>query len=259
MRKITPAAVLAFLAFFVLTPGTVALTMCHLVLHWVVESGFIEKSTPTGAASVPIDLLANFNMIAALLSITAFTFVSSFAATVLVLFNGFLRVFPISAGEIAPRSAKEFIWMVYALVSLFYFRPILHADFLPTPFTRLTYIALGARIGAGSYFAGVIDDPQFVRIGADSFTGFKSILIPHVMEGTRLAHYPISIGNRVTIGAGAVVLPGVHIGDDAIIGALSVVPKGTVIGRGEVWAGNPARFISMRIPDKVPPHFEIEP
>lgn len=57
---------------------------------------------------------------------------------------------------------------------------------------------------------------------------------------TRIA--PVTIGNRVFIGADTTVLPGVTIGDDAIIGAGSVVTKS--IPTGEVWAGNPARKIA---------------
>lgn len=52
---------------------------------------------------------------------------------------------------------------------------------------------------------------------------------------------PVTIGNRVFIGAGTVVLPGVNIGNDVIIGANSTVTKD--IPDGCVYAGNPARFI----------------
>ncbi|OYX87335.1 MAG: maltose acetyltransferase, partial [Azorhizobium sp. 32-67-21] len=36
---------------------------------------------------------------------------------------------------------------------------------------------------------------------------------------------PVDIGRNVWIGAGAIILPGVAIGDDAIIGAGSVVTR----------------------------------
>lgn len=51
----------------------------------------------------------------------------------------------------------------------------------------------------------------------------------------------VNIGDRVFIGADSVVLPGVCIGSDAIVGAGSVVTKD--VPAGEVHAGNPARFI----------------
>ena len=53
--------------------------------------------------------------------------------------------------------------------------------------------------------------------------------------------FPITIGNNVWIGANVSVLPGVSIGDDAVIGAGSVVTKN--IPSGVLAAGNPCRVI----------------
>lgn len=52
------------------------------------------------------------------------------------------------------------------------------------------------------------------------------------------------IGNDVWIGQNAVILPGVHIGDGAIIGANSVV--GSVVEPYTVIAGNPAKMLRKR-------------
>ncbi len=55
---------------------------------------------------------------------------------------------------------------------------------------------------------------------------------------------PVRIGENVWIGSGAIILPGLTIGDDAIIGAGSVVtrdvPPGTTV------VGNPARTCGKR-------------
>ena len=53
---------------------------------------------------------------------------------------------------------------------------------------------------------------------------------------------PIWIGRNVWIGGGAIILPGVTIGDDAIIGAGSVVTRDVPAGSTAV--GNPARLRS---------------
>jgi maltose O-acetyltransferase len=53
---------------------------------------------------------------------------------------------------------------------------------------------------------------------------------------------PVHIGSNVWLGGGAIVLPGISIGDDAIIGAGSVVTRD--VPSGATVAGNPARAIS---------------
>ena len=45
----------------------------------------------------------------------------------------------------------------------------------------------------------------------------------------------VKLGNNVTIGANAVVLPGVDIGDNVIVGANTVVPKDMVIPPNTIW------------------------
>ncbi len=52
---------------------------------------------------------------------------------------------------------------------------------------------------------------------------------------------PIHIGNNVWIGGGAIILPGVTIGDDSVIGAGSVVVRD--VPPAKVVVGNPARII----------------
>jgi acetyltransferase-like isoleucine patch superfamily enzyme len=56
---------------------------------------------------------------------------------------------------------------------------------------------------------------------------------------------PITIGNNVFIGGFSIILKGTNIGDGSIIGAGSVVSG--IIPQGEIWAGNPARFIKRLV------------
>lgn len=83
-----------------------------------------------------------------------------------------------------------------------------------------------------------------LRIGNNVFIG------PNVSftndKYPRSRQYPeqfqqITIEDGASIGAGAVVLGGVKIGKNALIGAGSVVTK--EIPENELWSGNPARFI----------------
>lgn len=56
---------------------------------------------------------------------------------------------------------------------------------------------------------------------------------------------PVRIGRNAWIGAGATVLPGVTVGDNAVVGAASVVTRD--VEPDTIVAGNPARMIK-RIP-----------
>jgi len=58
---------------------------------------------------------------------------------------------------------------------------------------------------------------------------------------------PITVGCGAWIGANVVVLKGVRIGDGAVVGAGSVATKS--IPKGEIWAGNPAKFLRRRSAD----------
>ena len=55
---------------------------------------------------------------------------------------------------------------------------------------------------------------------------------------------PVEIGNDVWIGSRVTILPGVHIGDGAIIGAASVVTKD--VPSYAVVGGNPAKVLKYR-------------
>jgi maltose O-acetyltransferase len=49
----------------------------------------------------------------------------------------------------------------------------------------------------------------------------------------------VVIGRNVWIGGGAIILPGITVGDDAVIGAGSVVTRD--VAAGAIVGGNPAR------------------
>jgi acetyltransferase-like isoleucine patch superfamily enzyme len=111
---------------------------------------------------------------------------------------------------------------------------------------RLFYQALGARLGPNTFSSGILWDPGFIRIGANTIVGHGAMLIPHVIEGHRLAHYPITVGDDVTIGAHATVLAGTTIGNRAIVSLGAIVRKNSRIGPGEIWGGIPAARIGQR-------------
>ena len=108
------------------------------------------------------------------------------------------------------------------------------------------HIFAGARLYLN--FNCIILDCARVDLGDDVFCGpnVQLYTATHPLDsrlrstGAESAR-PISIGSRVWIGGGAIVLPGVRIGDDTTIGAGSVVTRD--VPAGVLAAGNPARVI----------------
>lgn len=107
-------------------------------------------------------------------------------------------------------------------------------------------IALGA--GAFLNFGCVILDVVPVTIGAGTQIGpgVQLLAADHPRDsvlrrqGLELGR-PIEIGANVWIGAGALILPGVSIGEDAVVGAGSVVTRS--VEPGFTVVGNPARSL----------------
>ena len=66
-------------------------------------------------------------------------------------------------------------------------------------------------------------------------------ILPELREKGYQYNAPVRIGRRCWIGAGALIMPGVTIGDDTVIGAGSVVTKD--IPAGVVAVGNPCRVL----------------
>ncbi len=110
----------------------------------------------------------------------------------------------------------------------------------------------GCNIHVGSdFFANfnltILDEAE-VRIGSHVFVGPNVSMYTacHPLSpserntGVEWAR-PIRIGDNVWIGGSATILPGVSIGDNAVVGAGSVVTRD--VEPGIVVAGNPARMI----------------
>ena len=63
-----------------------------------------------------------------------------------------------------------------------------------------------------------------------------------VLVGTVKGQYP-TLGNDVTLGARAVIIGGIHLGDGCRVGAAAVVVKDVPAGATVV--GNPARIVGV--------------
>jgi len=116
-----------------------------------------------------------------------------------------------------------------------------------TPFNVFFYRLMGMKVGARTQInTAVVADCNLVTVGEDSVIGGDVTLIGHAVEGPNLVTAPVKIGNRVTVGLMAVVMPGCEIGDGAVLAANAGRKKGTVVGPGEVWGGVTAKQLGTR-------------
>jgi carbonic anhydrase/acetyltransferase-like protein (isoleucine patch superfamily) len=102
------------------------------------------------------------------------------------------------------------------------------------------------------------DEGQHVRIGRNSNVQDGSVVhvtpeLPcHIGEGVTIGHrcvvHACTIGDRVRIGIGAVVLTGAVVEDDAQVAAGAVVAPGKVVPAGTLVMGVPARPVRQMSP-----------
>ncbi|MDQ0363087.1 CatB-related O-acetyltransferase [Breznakia pachnodae] len=108
-------------------------------------------------------------------------------------------------------------------------------------------------------FCSIANGVQFIMAAAnhsiDSFSSYPFCTISRnwaAMNGMTKEDMPVKgdtiIGNDVWIGRDAKIMPGVTIGDGAIIGAYSVVAK--VVEPYTIVGGNPAKVIRKRFSDE---------
>ncbi|WP_052314685.1 acyltransferase [Desulfobacter postgatei] len=115
------------------------------------------------------------------------------------------------------------------------------AYIIPVLLRAPVYRLLGARIGKGVLIAGKIVEPQMVTLGNYSLCGEMSLLMAHAIMGDKVVLKKITIGDNVSVGAHAIIMPGVAIGDNSIIATGSLVPMDTIVPANEIWRGIPAK------------------
>ena len=113
------------------------------------------------------------------------------------------------------------------------------------PFTE---IQKGAVIGARSRVQSHAFVCELVSVGEDCFVGHGVMFINDTFatggpaRGRKELWRETVIGNRVSIGSNATIMP-VRIADDVVIGAGSVVTKDIMVAGS--YAGNPARLLKL--------------
>jgi len=129
---------------------------------------------------------------------------------------------------------------------------MLYAQLYPVGYAKKLGVTMKGSVTIyGSSYKMFSTEPYLVTLGDNVYISLDARFVCH--DGSVLPFRKdipdlditkrIQVGNNVFIGMGALILPGVTIGDNCIIGAHSVVtkdvPNGTVVG------GNPAKVLKQ--------------
>ena len=104
---------------------------------------------------------------------------------------------------------------------------------------------LGLKVGEQTSFALMVMldvmFPEKISVGRNSVIGYNTTILAHeyLIKEYRLG--PVEIGSEVMIGANSTILPGITIGDGAIVSAGTLVHKD--VPAGAFVGGNPMRII----------------
>jgi len=134
-------------------------------------------------------------------------------------------------------------------------RPVVHKSSFVHPQAAVTgHVIIGKKcyIGPGAALRGdwgqiVIEDGCNVQENCTihMFPGVTVVL----KEGAHIGHGAIihgaTIGKNCLVGMNAVVMDHVQLGDESIVGALSVIKEGEIIPPRSLVAGNPGKIIKQ--------------
>ena len=115
----------------------------------------------------------------------------------------------------------------------------LFGDFLLlTPFAALFYRLMGAKLGLNVQInSKYCADLSLLEIGDGALIGGHATVIAHSFEPRGLILKKVKIGRHAIIGLNAILLPGVEVGERAVVGAGVFVPKDTKIAPGTTYLG----------------------
>ncbi|MNP30240.1 Virginiamycin A acetyltransferase [compost metagenome] len=90
--------------------------------------------------------------------------------------------------------------------------------------------------------------PERIHVGDNCVIGYNTTILAHeyLIDEYRLGD--VRIGSHVMIGANCTILPGVTIGDRAVVAAGAVVHKN--VAPGSFVAGNPLQVIRSGVPEE---------
>lgn len=119
----------------------------------------------------------------------------------------------------------------FIVISIARYLPWLH---LKNILYRTVGMKVGKNVSVGLMVMFDVFFPEMVEIGENSILGYNSTILCHEYLVNEWRKGKVKIGKNVMLGANVTVLPGVIIGDGAIVSACSLVntdvPENSVVG-----------------------------
>lgn len=168
----------------------------------------------------------------------------------LAVLAGLRRLCPLLPGEyFQEKDGRVFlIWKLHAFLCITNLFLHYQNGLVPPEFRRLFLRLLGLTTERGrvrSLPYSLVADPYMVTLERDASLGHDVLLLPGHLTGGRLVLRRIRVGRGASVGARAMLLPGVTVGEGARVEPLSLVEADTHIGPGERWGGVPARRLDV--------------
>ncbi|MGZ9586945.1 acyltransferase [Paenibacillus marinisediminis] len=150
-----------------------------------------------------------------------------------------------------PVEGSNSLWQIYRTVSplkgmknFIFIQLARYCPHLPTKnwiYRHILRVKVGKHTAFGLMAMVDVFFPERIHVGDNSIIGYNSTILAHeyLIHEYRLGD--VRIGSNVLIGANCTILPGVTIGDGAIVAAGSVVHKDVL--PGQMVGGNPLRVI----------------
>ncbi|RBW71194.1 acyltransferase [Bacillus taeanensis] len=150
-----------------------------------------------------------------------------------------------------PVKGTNSLWQIYKTVSFFKvmknFTIIQIARYMPfvsvknVLYRKFLKMKIGDHTAVALMVMMDIMFPERITIGKNTIIGYNTTILTHEYLINEYRLGDVVVGNEVMIGANSTILPGVTIGDGAVVSAGSLVHKD--VPPGAFVGGNPMRVI----------------
>jgi non-ribosomal peptide synthetase-like protein len=213
--------------------------LIFLASRWVPFFPALVLGQAAFASGVFNDPFGVFTFFAIIVALTAFSI--SFFIVLERAVLGFKRLKPQLASIYDPYFWwHERYWKMTAF-------PILNL-FAGTPFRGMLLRAMGMKVGAKLFdCSGGIPERSLTEVGDYANLNEGCVLQAHSLEEGVFKSDYIRLGNRCSVGPGALVHYGVSTGDDVVLDANSFLMKGEILDSHTGWYGNPAKLVRRHV------------